>query len=79
LLVLAESYHSGWRAFVDGVARPVYRAYGDFMGCVVEGGRHQVTFVFAPGSLTLGKWLSLIGGAMAVLILFVPVRPARRP
>lgn len=54
LLVVSESYHRGWRAYVDGVECPVERVYGDFMGCVIDGGAHQVEFRFAPSSLRMG-------------------------
>ena len=67
LLVLAESYHDGWRATVDGQDRPVLRVYGDFMGCVVEPGEHAVSFSFEPRSVRLGGWLSTLGIALMLL------------
>ena len=39
LLVVAESYHRGWRAALDGCPREVYRLNGDFLGCLVEAGQ----------------------------------------
>lgn len=61
LLVLSESWHEGWQVKVDGTPRPVLRVYGDFMGCVVEAGQHEVEFSFQPRSLRVGKWLTGLG------------------
>jgi hypothetical protein len=73
-LVLSESYYSGWQATVDGKPAKVVRAYGDFMGCVVPPGSHTIQFRFAPFSLALGKWLTLAGLALAVLIFLLSRR-----
>jgi hypothetical protein len=61
ILVLSESYHKGWRAFVNDRETPVVRVYGDFMGCVVDAGRHETVFSFKPASFRIGAWLSLLG------------------
>lgn len=58
-LVLSESFHHGWAATIDGQNARVYRAYGDFMGCLVEPGRHRVRFHFQPRSLAVGQAISL--------------------
>jgi hypothetical protein len=78
LLVLSESYHSGWRAEVDGEATPVVRVYGDFMGCVLEAGQHRIEFTFAPPSFRRGVWMSLAGLA-ALLAGFALVYRGNRP
>ena len=51
LLVIAESYHPGWRCTIDGSPAPVYRVNGDFLGCVVEPGNAEVRLEFHPDSL----------------------------
>src|SRR5690606_2882870 len=48
LLVISESYQRGWRAQTNGQAVPLVRAYGDWMACVVEPGRHEVQLHFQP-------------------------------
>ena len=81
LLVLSESYHDGWRAAVDGNEVVALAVYGDFMGCVVEAGTHEVKFVFKPKSLRNGALLSALGllTALAVFIAsaFMPRRERR--
>lgn len=61
LLVLNESYHRGWRLKLDGAASSVVRVDGDFLGCVVAPGVHDVRFHFSPSSLYDGAWLSAVG------------------
>lgn len=70
LLVVSDSYHEGWQATVDGEDKPVVRVYGDFMGCVVDAGKHEVKFEFHPKSLRAGKWLSILGLALASASFF---------
>ncbi len=61
LLVVATSYHSGWQATVDGKPVPVVRVNRDFLGCMVEPGKHHVTLDFHPFSLALGRAGSTLG------------------
>jgi len=67
LLVVAESYHSGWRATVDGAPEELFRINGDFMGCVVGPGKHRVTMNFEPSSLQRGWLASFLGLCMMPL------------
>jgi Bacterial membrane protein YfhO len=68
LLVLAESFHPGWRVNVDGADARVLRVNGDFMGVVVEPGDHAVSFSFAPRSFAMGCWTSLAGIAIVLSV-----------
>ena len=69
LLSVAESFHSGWHCTVDGCPRPVCRVNGDFLGCPVESGQHQVELEFRPESLHRG-WIASILGLGLVLCCF---------
>jgi hypothetical protein len=69
MLVLTESFHRGWRVTVDGVSRPMWPVYGDFMGCEVKPGDTGVHFLFDPPSYRLGKRLSLLGLALSVFFI----------
>ena len=68
LLVLSDTYHSGWRAQVDGKPVEIRRVNGDFMGCVIEKGSHLVEFDFRPVALAWGKLLSLLGLAVGICV-----------
>jgi hypothetical protein len=80
LLVVSERHHAGWRATVDGQDAPVVRVNGDFLGCAVGPGSHDVELVFRPDSLRQGRALSLIGLGLWALwcCLSYPWRTARR-
>lgn len=71
LLVVSESYHPGWKAEVDGRPQAVLRANGDFLGCVVGAGRHEVVLEFRPQSLRNGRLVSCLGLALLVVSLAV--------
>jgi len=66
LLVLTERFHDGWRADVSGQAAAPIRVNGDFLGCVVPAGTHDVTFTFAPSSVRRGAALTVIGLVLTI-------------
>ncbi|MBI2941282.1 MAG: YfhO family protein [Chloroflexi bacterium] len=59
-LFLADTYYPGWRAFVDGEERPVYRANYLFRAVPVPPGEHTVEFIFDPLSVRVGAALSTL-------------------
>ena len=79
LLVVNESYHSGWRASCDGTAHqsPVLRADGDFLGVVIPAGRHRISIKFQPESLRFGGLLSAFGLGLMVVTLLLPTATVR--
>jgi hypothetical protein len=68
LLTLNEGFDPGWQAKVDGQRVPVLRVNGDFLGCLVRAGEHDVDWVFSPRSLLVGRLLS--GCGLGLLGLF---------
>jgi hypothetical protein len=74
LLVISESYHPGWQVTIDGRLDRVLRVNGDFLGCVVPGGKHEVRLAFRPASLRWGLLVSLAG---LLLTMFLTVAPLR--
>ncbi|MGE0609783.1 MAG: YfhO family protein [Pirellulales bacterium] len=77
MLVIADRYHEGWQAEIDGETATVYRAYGDFMGVVVAPGASTVQLTFRPDSLTQGRLLTAIGATAWGLCLLVGLVLAR--
>jgi len=67
LLVLSESFHSGWKARINGAEVPVLPTYGDYLGCVVDAGEKTVGFQFEPKSFYLGARVTLAGLVAALL------------
>ncbi|MGO9110269.1 MAG: hypothetical protein ACLP9L_13675 [Thermoguttaceae bacterium] len=68
LLVVAERYHSGWKATIDGQPATVLPAYGQYLACVVPSGKRHVAFRFEPESFVWGSRITLVGLAMALAL-----------
>ena len=71
LLFLSESYNPGWRVIVDGKTQEVIRVFGNFIGCVLDSGDHNVQFQWRPIGLIIGKYISLILSAAMLIWLLV--------
>jgi hypothetical protein len=67
-LLLADMYYPGWRAEVDGVATPIYRANISLRGIALPKGQHTVRFTYDPSSFFRGLWVTLI--ALTALLLW---------
>jgi len=55
-LVLSDAYYPGWTAQVDGQPATIQRADVYFRAVRLEGGEHEVTFLYRPQST---RWASL--------------------
>ena len=80
ILVLADSYYPGWKAYVDGKEEPILRANLFFRGVLLSPGEHVVEFRYEPRSFSIGRAISLttlLGLALVSLILHL--RGRRRP
>jgi hypothetical protein len=74
LLVLADMWYPGWRAYVDGAEQPIYRVYHAFRGVYVPAGSHTVEFVYQPTAIASGAIVSVA----SLTALLVAVRLATR-
>lgn len=68
-LVLTDVYYPGWRVFVDGQERQLYRADYIFRAVYLETGNHQVRFVFEPLSFKIGLYLILFALLASVIAI----------
>ncbi|MCH2184578.1 hypothetical protein MK280_01770 [Myxococcota bacterium] len=76
--MIAESYHEGWTAWVDGVRREIFDAYGGLSMAVLVGPcRQEVRLAFEPASVRLARWLSGAGIAITVIWILMDCRPSR--
>ena len=64
ILVLSDTYYPGWRAFVDGVERPILRANHVFRAVVVPAGAREVVFSYEPDSFRYGLLVSVAAVAL---------------
>ena len=73
-LVLSDAYYPGWTAQVDGQPATIQRADVYFRAVRLEGGEHEVTFLYRPQSTRWGLQASLVAwllGALAVAVCAV--------
>lgn len=64
VLTWAETFYPGWRVWVDGELAVLHRVNGLFTGVWLEAGEHRVQAVFAPNSVRVGGFLTLLGVAL---------------
>lgn len=65
IIVLTQSYVSGWNAYIDGEKTNIYRADYAFMAIPITSGQHELVIKYEPISFKLG----VIGGGISLLFL----------
>lgn len=64
ILVLSDTYYPGWRAFVDGVERPILRANHVFRAVEIAAGAKEVVFLYEPNSFRYGLLVSVAAAGL---------------
>lgn len=77
LVVLADHWHPGWTAYVDGERAEVLRVNYVLRGVLVPAGGTTIEFRYTAPMVRLGRGLAL--GALTVLIAWALVVWRRRP
>jgi hypothetical protein len=57
---LSNSYYPGWKAYVDGLETPIFKANIMFQAVRVPQGTHEVAFKYEPASYFYGFAISLL-------------------
>ena len=70
ILVLADSYYPGWKAYVDGNESTLLRANHFYRAVEVSKGDHRVEFIYDPLSFRVGI---LVSSTTLVILGFVSV------
>ena len=79
ILVLADSYYPGWKAFVDGREEVIRRANLFFRAVPLPVGNHTVEFRYEPRSFTFGLVISAATlVALAVVTASLAFRARRK-
>ncbi len=73
ILFLSDSYHGGWRAFIDGQETKIYRANYAFRAVVVPQGDHRVVFEYMPQSFVWGYSITKVSIVVFILIWVIYV------
>ncbi|MFY9608212.1 MAG: YfhO family protein, partial [Blastocatellia bacterium] len=69
MLVLSDNYYPGWKAFVDGEPATIYQSNCTMRAVAVPAGRHLVSFVFAPLTLRVAAYASVIAAVLTLISL----------
>ncbi len=78
VLVVADSWDEGWRAWVDGVEQPVLVANGYQRGVLVGAGAHTLVMRYRPPGLSAGVTVSVGAGALLLAWALLAVRARSR-
>ena len=70
LLFFSDNYYPGWQAFVDGKETSIYRANLTFRAIKMPAGKHNVKFIYRPKSFQIGAWLSCLGLAFLLFLIW---------
>lgn len=68
ILVLADSFYPGWKAYVDGKQTKIFRANHFFRAVALPEGEHQIEFRYQPQSFELGLIISAIALTCLVIV-----------
>ena len=71
ILVLTDAWHPNWSVRVDGQPALLGRVNEAFRGVPLAAGRHVIEMTYAPGTLALGKVLSVLGLMLVCAILLM--------
>lgn len=70
ILVLADTYYPGWKAYIDGQETEIFAANLNQRAIIVEKGTHLVKFIYQPNSFKTGF---LISALSHLVIIFLAV------
>lgn len=70
LVILTDSYYPGWRAYIDGIEQPIWRANSLFRAVEVPRGTHTLYFRYEPASFRLGLAISIVSAFVVILVVF---------
>ncbi len=78
MVLLADVWYPGWKAYVDGKPAQIWKAYNVVRGVVVDAGLHEVRMVYRPASVYAGAALTALGILLCIALQYFPARPPWR-
>jgi uncharacterized membrane protein YfhO len=79
LVVLADRWDSGWRAYVNDAEAPIIRVNHAIRGVLVDSGTSTIRFVYSPPGFLLGLAITAAGGICLLIWACVLIFRIRRP
>jgi hypothetical protein len=68
-LVVSQSYHPDWRAYVDGAPADLARVNLGLTGLIVPAGAHAVSMRYESPDLPIGILIASVDGALALTVI----------
>jgi hypothetical protein len=78
VLVLADSYYPGWKAYGNGKELKIYRANLFFRAVALPAGKHVVKFQYEPASFKIGLVITVSTLLLLIAITIFVVLRARK-
>ncbi|HIA52051.1 MAG TPA: hypothetical protein EYN91_08215 [Candidatus Melainabacteria bacterium] len=75
MLILRDQFYPGWKALLDSVSVPIYRANGFTRAVYVPAGAHAIEFNYKPDSLKYGVRIALVALAGLGVLAFLAFAP----
>jgi hypothetical protein len=66
MVIVADTWFPGWRAWVDGRSVPIEQADGGVRGVVVDEGNHIIEMRYLPASILVGGLMTLLSVGIVV-------------
>jgi hypothetical protein len=73
-LIISDTWHPGWRAKLDDMETPVYRANAAFRAIFIPPGNHTVSLDYWPPNLGWYLLASALGLLAISVLVFLPAR-----
>ena len=69
-LFMSDSFYPGWKAYVDGEEKEIFRANYQFRAVLIEPGEHTLRFEYDPFSFKLGLAITLLTILVSLIYFF---------
>jgi uncharacterized membrane protein YfhO len=69
-LVIAQTYHPNWKAYIEGRQIPVVRANHAFQAVEVPGGHHEIILCYRDKGFGIGVIISILSLVIVALSFF---------
>jgi hypothetical protein len=70
---VGNTYHPGWKAYVDGELTETYKTNHGYIGLIVPKGKHKVKLEFAPESFFIARNIALMLSSVVILGLLITI------
>jgi hypothetical protein len=74
-LVISQTSHPGWKAYINGEPTPLFQTNYVLQGIAVPGGYSRIELVYRPTSVLIGAAISTC--SIALVLFFAVARPLR--